>query len=175
MTFDAIDQLITQRVLEALTAHEANQSNRNGNRNRNENGNEGGNHNETNGNAGGAMQATRGCTYKEFLNFQPHMFSGTEGVVGLARWFKKKESVLHISNYATNCQVKFATCTLTDGALTWWISHVKTVGIDAAYEMPWKELMKMMTEVYCLRNKIQKMENELCNLTVKGNDVVGYT
>ncbi|GKA45822.1 putative reverse transcriptase domain-containing protein [Tanacetum coccineum] len=42
--------------------------------------------------------------------------------------------------------LKFATCTLTDGALTWWNSHVKTVGINAAYEMSWKELMKMMTE-----------------------------
>ncbi|GJZ21732.1 hypothetical protein Tco_0558771 [Tanacetum coccineum] len=108
ITFDAIDQLITQHVAEALTAHEANQNNGNGNGNGNENGNEGGNHNETNGNAGGAVQATRGCTYKEFLNFQPHMFSGTEGVVGLASWFEKKES----------------------------ISHVKTVGIDASYEMP---------------------------------------
>ncbi|GKC57614.1 reverse transcriptase domain-containing protein [Tanacetum coccineum] len=64
-------------------------------------------------------------------------------------------------NCATNCQVKFATCTLTDGALTWWNSYVKTVGIDAAYEMSWKELMKMMTELYYPRNEIQKMENEL--------------
>ncbi|GKD01523.1 reverse transcriptase domain-containing protein, partial [Tanacetum coccineum] len=33
----------------------------------------------------------------------------------------------------------------------------------------------MMTEVYCPRNKIQKLENELWNLTVKGTDVAGYT
>ncbi|GJY79897.1 putative reverse transcriptase domain-containing protein [Tanacetum coccineum] len=33
------------------------------------------------------------------------------------------------------------------------------------------ELMKLMTEVYCLRNKIQKMESELWNLTVKNNDL----
>ncbi|GKG32375.1 hypothetical protein Tco_0429885, partial [Tanacetum coccineum] len=59
------------------------------------------------------------------------------------------EFVFHISNCATNCQVKYATCTLLDSALTWWNSHVKTVGIEAAYEMSWKELMKMMTEVYC--------------------------
>ncbi|GJS31634.1 hypothetical protein Tco_0492254 [Tanacetum coccineum] len=31
--------------------------------------------------------------------------------------------------------------------------------------------MKMMTEVYYPRNEIQKMENELWNLAVKGNDV----
>nr|GFC39163.1 reverse transcriptase domain-containing protein [Tanacetum cinerariifolium] len=96
-----------------------------------------------------------------FLNSQPRNFKGIEGVVGLARWFEKMESVFHISNCVTNCQVKYATCTLLDSALTWWNFHVKTVGIENAYEMSWKELMKMMTEVYCPRNKIQKMENEL--------------
>nr|GEV48040.1 retrotransposon protein, putative, unclassified [Tanacetum cinerariifolium] len=36
-------------------------------------------------------------------------------------------------------------------------SHVRTVGYDAAYEMTWKSLIKMMTEAYCPRNEIQKM------------------
>ncbi|GJV59448.1 putative ribonuclease H-like domain-containing protein [Tanacetum coccineum] len=43
--------------------------------------------------------------------------------------------------------------------------------IDTAYEMSWEDLMKMMTEAYCLRNKIQKLESELLNLTMKGTDV----
>nr|GEX42781.1 hypothetical protein [Tanacetum cinerariifolium] len=47
------------------------------------------------------------------------------------------------------------------------------LGIDATYEISWKELMKMMTEVYCLRNEIQKMESESWNLIVKNNDVCG--
>ncbi|GKE56606.1 hypothetical protein Tco_1495791, partial [Tanacetum coccineum] len=33
-------------------------------------------------------------------------------------------------------QVKYATCTLLGNALTWWNSHIKTVGHDAAYGMP---------------------------------------
>ncbi|GJZ68248.1 putative reverse transcriptase domain-containing protein, partial [Tanacetum coccineum] len=60
--------------------------------------------------------------------------SCTEGVVGLSQWFKRMESVFHISNYAVENQVKFATCTLHLVALTWWNTHVKTVGHDAAYE-----------------------------------------
>ncbi|GJW52319.1 hypothetical protein Tco_0093670 [Tanacetum coccineum] len=32
-------------------------------------------------------------------------------------------------------QVKFATCTLHSVALTWWNTHVKTVGHDATYGM----------------------------------------
>ncbi|GJT63239.1 putative reverse transcriptase domain-containing protein [Tanacetum coccineum] len=52
-------------------------------------------------------------------------------------------------------------------ALTWWNAYKRTIGADAAFAMSWKELMKLMTEVYCLRNEIQKMETELWNLTVK--------
>nr|GFC50484.1 reverse transcriptase domain-containing protein [Tanacetum cinerariifolium] len=32
-----------------------------------------------------------------------------------------------------------------------------------------------MTEVYCPRNEVHKMETELWNLTVKGNDLTAYT
>ncbi|GJW60955.1 hypothetical protein Tco_0110290 [Tanacetum coccineum] len=75
------------------------------------------------------------------------------------------ESVFHISNYAVENQVKFATCTL----------HVKTVGHDAAYGMPWKTLIKMMTTKYCLPNEIKKLEIEIWNLKVKGTDLASYT
>ncbi|GKB66954.1 putative reverse transcriptase domain-containing protein [Tanacetum coccineum] len=54
--------------------------------------------------------------------------------------------------------------------LTWWNSHVKTVGHDVAYEMPWK-----MTAKYYLRSEIKKLEIEIWNLKVKGTDVVSYT
>ncbi|GJV22684.1 hypothetical protein Tco_1375379 [Tanacetum coccineum] len=46
-------------------------------------------------------------------------------------------------------------------ALTWWNTHVKTVGHDAAYGMPWKTLMKMMADKYCPRNEIKKLEMEI--------------
>ncbi|GJY75486.1 putative reverse transcriptase domain-containing protein [Tanacetum coccineum] len=76
-----------------------------------------------------------------------------------------------------NCYASmlFDSCTLQDSALTWWNSHKRTIGVEAAYTMNWVELMKLMTEVYCPRNEIQKMETELWNLTVKGNDLTAYT
>ncbi|GKD08195.1 putative reverse transcriptase domain-containing protein [Tanacetum coccineum] len=52
---------------------------------------------------------------------------------------------------------------------------VRTIGTEAAFSMSWGELMKLITEVYCPRNKIQKMETELWNLTVKNNDLSAYT
>ncbi|GKA29222.1 hypothetical protein Tco_0715467 [Tanacetum coccineum] len=60
-------------------------------------------------------------------------------------------------------------------ALTWWNSHKRTIGTNAAYAMTWKELMKLMTEVYCPRNEILKMETGLWNLAVKGNNLAAYT
>ncbi|GJW30579.1 putative reverse transcriptase domain-containing protein [Tanacetum coccineum] len=84
------------------------------------------------------------------------------------------ESVFHISNCTVACQIKFATCTLLGNAPTWWNSHVKTVGHDAAYGMPWKTLKKMMTDKYCPRGEIKKLEIELWNLKVKGTDVKKY-
>ncbi|GJU48520.1 reverse transcriptase domain-containing protein [Tanacetum coccineum] len=54
-------------------------------------------------------------------------------------------------------------------------SHVKIVGYDATYGMPWKTLMKMMTDKYCPRSEMKKLEIEIWNLKVKGTDVVSYT
>ncbi|GKD92083.1 putative reverse transcriptase domain-containing protein [Tanacetum coccineum] len=85
------------------------------------------------------------------------------------------ESVFHISNCAPENQVKFATCTFTGNALTWWNSHKKAVTQDVAYVMDWKALKKMMTVKYCPRGEIKKLEIELWNLKVKGTDIPSYT
>nr|GEZ22718.1 putative reverse transcriptase domain-containing protein [Tanacetum cinerariifolium] len=77
------------------------------------------------------------------------------------------ESVFHISNCAAENQVKFATCTLHSVSLTWWNTHVQTVGHEAAYGMSWKTLMKMMTDIYCPRNEIRKLEMKLWNLKIE--------
>nr|GEV32747.1 putative reverse transcriptase domain-containing protein [Tanacetum cinerariifolium] len=134
-----------------------------------------GNRNGENGGARRNAPVAKACTHKDFLNFQPRNLSGTKGVVGLDRWFEKMESVFCISHCGLNSQVKFATCTLLDGALTWWNSHVHTISIKEAYEIPWKDLMKLMIDVYCPRNVIHKLENKLWNLCINGKDVIGYT
>ncbi|GJR05080.1 putative reverse transcriptase domain-containing protein [Tanacetum coccineum] len=123
----------------------------------------------------GPAKAVRECSYSEFLKCKPLDFKGTEGVVRLTRWFEKMESVFSISNCTASCQVKFATCTLQDDALTWWNAHVKTTTPEAAHAMPWATLKKMMTDKYCPRGEIKKIETEMWNLKVKGTDVVAYS
>nr|GEV53949.1 zinc finger, CCHC-type [Tanacetum cinerariifolium] len=68
----------------------------------------------------------------------------------------KVESTQH--EQVCNHLVKYATCTLIDGALTWWNSYVQSVRIDTAYELTWKELMKVMTQEQYPINEIQKMK-----------------
>ncbi|GJX29520.1 reverse transcriptase domain-containing protein, partial [Tanacetum coccineum] len=121
------------------------------------------------------VRPTHECTYNDFLKCQPLNFNGTEGVVGLTQWFKRIETLFHINNCIVKNQVKFTTCTLHSVALTWWKSYVNIVGHNAAYDMPCKTLMKMMTTKYCPRNEIKKLEIEIWNLKVKGTDLTSYT
>ncbi|GJY03581.1 putative reverse transcriptase domain-containing protein [Tanacetum coccineum] len=120
------------------------------------------------------VQTARPCYYADFMKCQPLNFKGTEGVVGLTRWIEKMESVFNISGCAIENQVKFATCTLLGAALTWWNGQIRTLGPEA-YAMTWEGLKKKMTDKYCPLGEIQKLEIELWNLKVKGNDVPAYT
>ncbi|GJW82868.1 putative reverse transcriptase domain-containing protein [Tanacetum coccineum] len=99
---------------------------------------------------------------------------GTEGVIELTQWFERMEIVFRISNCTMENQIKFSTCTLLGSDLTWWNSHVRTVCHDMAYAMTWTNLKKKMTDKYCSRGKIKKLEVEMWNLKVQGTDVVSY-
>ncbi|GJU69738.1 putative reverse transcriptase domain-containing protein [Tanacetum coccineum] len=109
----------------------------------------------------------RECTYTDFLKCQPMNFKGTEGVVGLTQWVEKMESVFLISNYAITSQVKYASCTLQGSDLTWWNFHVRAVRQEVAYAMPWMDLKRMITDNYCPRGEIKKLESEYWNLKVR--------
>ncbi|GJZ26065.1 putative reverse transcriptase domain-containing protein [Tanacetum coccineum] len=157
-----LQALIDQRVAAALAERDASRS-RDGN-------------NSHGSGTGGRRQVPtqRECTYTDFLKCQPINFKGTEGVVGLTQWAEKMESVFLISNCAITSQVKFASCTLQGSALTWWNSHVRAVGQDVAYTMPWTALKRMITDKYCPRGEIKKLESEYWNLKVRGTDLMTY-
>ncbi|GJR72499.1 reverse transcriptase domain-containing protein [Tanacetum coccineum] len=94
----------------------------------------------------GSERVARECTYQDFIKCKPLYFKVIEGVFELTQWFKRME---------TN-------------------SHVMTVTHDVAYAMTWVDLRKKMTDKYCPRNEMKKLEAELWNLKVIGTDVVRY-
>ncbi|GJX89757.1 putative reverse transcriptase domain-containing protein [Tanacetum coccineum] len=127
------------------------------------------------GGAGPAAPEITGCTYITFMKCEPQPFKGTEGAVGLCQWFEKLESVFRISDCKERDKVKFATATLQGRALTWWNGRIASMGIDAANGTPWTEVRKWMTEEFCPRSVLQRLEQELYNLKLKGTDIDGYT
>nr|GFC73293.1 putative reverse transcriptase domain-containing protein [Tanacetum cinerariifolium] len=80
----------------------------------------------------GGSADVQGCSYKTFMNCKPHSFNGTEGVVGLKRWFEKMEQVFEICKYTEDDKVKFTMCMLEGRALTWWNGNVQTLGLANA-------------------------------------------
>nr|GEW93086.1 hypothetical protein [Tanacetum cinerariifolium] len=121
------------------------------------------------------VQPARVCSHTDFIKCQPLNFKGTEGDVGLSQWLEKMESIFHISGYAVDNQVKFANCTLLGATLAWWNGQVGTLGHDVAYAMTWGMLKKKLTDKYCPKGEIKKLEIKLWNPKVRGNDVAAYT
>ncbi|GJT37529.1 reverse transcriptase domain-containing protein [Tanacetum coccineum] len=158
MTQDAIRQLIADisTALEAQAAAMANADNPNRNTRPRE-----------------ILVAKRG-NYKEFINCQPFYFNGTEGAVDLIRWFERTESVFSHSKCAEEDRVTFATGTLTNDALSWWNAYAQPIGIEQANKITWTELKRLLTNKYCPRTEVKKMEDEFYNLVVKGDDLKTY-
>ncbi|GJT63636.1 putative reverse transcriptase domain-containing protein [Tanacetum coccineum] len=101
-------------------------------------------------NPGGTVALdVQGCSYKTFMNGKPHSFSGTEGVV-------------------------IALYTFESRALAWWNGNVQTLGLANANQIPWSNVKAMMTTEYCPATEIQRMEQELWTLTLKGDDIEAY-
>ncbi|GJW08524.1 hypothetical protein Tco_1570947 [Tanacetum coccineum] len=102
ITLAAIPQLIVDGIATALEAQAATMASAS-------------NPNRNTGPTGTPVAKTG--NYKEFISCQPFYFNGTEGAVGLIRWFERTESVFSRSNCAEENKVTFATGTLTDDAL----------------------------------------------------------
>ncbi|GJZ36434.1 reverse transcriptase domain-containing protein [Tanacetum coccineum] len=154
MTQDAIRKLVAESVTSALEAQAATMASAS-------------NPNRNTGPTGTPVVKTG--NYKEFISCQPFYFNGAEGAIGLIRWFERTESVFSRSRCA-----EVATGTLTDDALSWWNAYAQPMGIEQANQITWTELKRLLTNKYCPRTEIRKMEEELYNLIVKGNDLKPY-
>ncbi|GJV64060.1 hypothetical protein Tco_1474888 [Tanacetum coccineum] len=122
MTQAAIRQLITDSITAALEAQAATMANTNRNVISN---------------------------YKGFMSCQPSYFKGTEGAVGLIRWFERTESVFSCSKCAEEDKVTFATGTLIDDTLSWWNAYAQPIGMEQANRITWTKLKRLLTNKYC--------------------------
>ncbi|GJX20716.1 hypothetical protein Tco_0223393 [Tanacetum coccineum] len=102
----------------------------------------------------------RQCSYKEFMSCQPINFKGTEGAVGLIRWFERTKLVFSRSNCTEDGKVKFSTGTLIKEALSWWNSFAQPIRIEEDYKITWVDFKKLLIKKYYPRTEVQKMEDE---------------
>ncbi|GKC30815.1 reverse transcriptase domain-containing protein [Tanacetum coccineum] len=104
----------------------------------------------------------------------PNRNTGTNGTPVAKRETIKSSLAVNLSTSVEN-KVTFVTGTLTDDALSWWNAYAQPMGVDQANQITWTELKRLLTNKYCPRTEVRKMEDELYNLTVKGNDLKPYT
>lgn len=62
-----------------------------------------------------------------------------------------------------------------DKALSRWNGYVKSLTLPVANAMSWEDLKILMLVEYCPRGEVQKLEQELWNLTMKDSNIVAYT
>ncbi|GJY48078.1 reverse transcriptase domain-containing protein [Tanacetum coccineum] len=123
----------------------------------------------------GSSNARQGCNYKTFMASNPKESYSTEGTVGLLSWFKNVESKLNITKCADADKVEYATCLLQGRALTWWNTQVQTCRCDAANRLTWGNFKSLLTEEYCRKDEVKKLEYEFCNHQMFGTEVDKYT
>nr|GEY90658.1 hypothetical protein [Tanacetum cinerariifolium] len=117
----------------------------------------------------------RECSFASFMKCGPTQFHGTEGAVGLVRWFEKLESTFEISECAEVRKVKFTTATLHGRALTWWNSQVATLGREVANARTWAEVKQMMTDEFCPTKEVQRLEDGLRHLKLRDMNIASCT
>ncbi|GJS14771.1 putative reverse transcriptase domain-containing protein [Tanacetum coccineum] len=79
---------------------------------------------------------------------QETMKLGAKGAVELSRWFEKTEMVFGI---------------------------IAMMGLEAANQIGWTEMRRLMTKEFFPVKEVQRMEHELWNLKVKELDITAYT
>nr|GEZ99998.1 hypothetical protein [Tanacetum cinerariifolium] len=114
----------------------------------------------------------RECSFAGFMKCGPTQFHGTEGAVGLVRWFEKMVNTFEISECAEVRKVKFPTATLHGRALTWRNSQVATLGHKVANARSWAEVKQMTTDEFCPTEEVQRrsLTNPQPTLTQKDID-----
>nr|GEV35933.1 hypothetical protein [Tanacetum cinerariifolium] len=100
---------------------------------------------------------------------------GNGSPVARTRWIEKMESVIENSRCAENQKVNYAASSFINKALTWWNTPVQARGREATIGMTWVEFKALLVEIFCLSNKMEKLESKFWNHTMVGVNHAGYT
>ncbi|KAI3695434.1 hypothetical protein L1987_78431 [Smallanthus sonchifolius] len=115
------------------------------------------------------------CTFKHFDSCNPTKFSRNEGAIGLLQWFESIEGTFINVDCPENLKVRYATSVFQNRALTWWNGEKRNRGIEVALALPWADVKALMTNEFCPRNEVKKLEAEFWDLKQDSGESLSYT
>ncbi|KAI3799826.1 hypothetical protein L1987_35130 [Smallanthus sonchifolius] len=115
------------------------------------------------------------CTFKHFNSCNPTKFYGNEGATGLLQWFESIEGTFINVDCPENLKVRYATSVFQKRALTWWNGEKRNRGIEVALALPWADVKALMTDEFCPRNEVKKLEAEFWDLKQDSGESLAYT
>ncbi|KAI3732573.1 hypothetical protein L1987_63779 [Smallanthus sonchifolius] len=89
------------------------------------------------------------CTFKHFNSCNPTKFYGNEGATGLLQWFESIEGTFINADCPENLKVALA--------------------------LPWVDVKTLMTDEFCPRNEVKKLEAEFWDLKQDSGESLAYT
>ncbi|GKC10089.1 reverse transcriptase domain-containing protein [Tanacetum coccineum] len=72
-------------------------------------------------------------------------------------------------------EVKYASSSFVNKALTWWNTQVQARGREAAIGMSWTDFKALLVEQFCPINEMEKLETKFWNHKMVGANHAGYT
>ncbi|GJW94308.1 reverse transcriptase domain-containing protein [Tanacetum coccineum] len=159
ITLEAIQQLIANGFTTALEAQAATMASAS-------------NPNRNTGPTGTPVAKTG--NYKEFVSCQPFYFNGTEGAIYNTPCFRTMYDVDKVAIYFLYRTHLFLMEIVKLNRVSKKYSYAQPIGINQANQITWTELKRLLTNKYCPRTEVKKMEDEFYNLVVKGNDLKTY-
>ncbi|KAI3797506.1 hypothetical protein L1987_32763 [Smallanthus sonchifolius] len=74
-----------------------------------------------------------------------------------------------------NLKVRYASSVFRKRALTWWNGEKRKRGIEVALALPWADVKTLMTDEFCPRNEVKKLEAEFWDLKQDSGESLAYT
>ncbi|KAI3695252.1 hypothetical protein L1987_78244 [Smallanthus sonchifolius] len=93
----------------------------------------------------------------------------------LRDFFESIENTFLNTDCPDNLRVRYATSVLQKRALTWWNGEKRNRGVDVVMALPWDEVKRLMTEEFCPRNVVKKLEAECWDLAQDSGESLAYT
>ncbi|KAI3776781.1 hypothetical protein L1987_46571 [Smallanthus sonchifolius] len=107
---------------------------------------------------------TRDCDYKAFRGCDPPVLTRCEEAADTLDWINGMESTIRLSECRPEQAVMFAAKSLKGETSHWWETVKQAKGDQAIDLMRWNDLKALVTEKFCPKKEVHKVEREFLTL-----------